>query len=184
MATTIALIALAVFIPLWGIYTYNKLVRLSVRAEESWREIDTQLKRRWDLVPHLVATVKGYAAHEKGVFTRVIEARAQALAAELPGDQAVAEVELKDALFSLFAVAEAYPELRAHENFLQMQRTLVEAEDAIQKTRQYYNAVVRELNLAVLTLPRNLIAMLFRFKPRDFYALPGEDMADQPPVRF
>lgn len=184
MATLVAVIALAVAIAIWGIYTHNRLARLTVRAEEAWREIDTQLKRRWDLIPNLVEAVRGYASHEESVFTRVTDARTRALDAETPGDRAAAEEGVKDALFSLFAIAEEYPELRANENFLTMQETLVDAEDRIRRARQYYNAVVRELNLAVLTFPRMLIAGMFRFEPRDFYALPDENMAHLPKVQL
>jgi len=184
MGTTIALIVVAVITLLWFVYTYNRLARLSVRAEESWAVIDTQLKRRWDLIPNLIQTVRGYAAHEQAVFSRVAEARADALESETPGDRAIAEHALKDALFPLFAIAEAYPELRANEGFLRMQETLVDAEDRIQRSRAYYNAVVRQLNMAVLTFPRMLVAAIFRFRPRDFYALPEEDMSTQPKVKL
>ena len=184
MGTAIALIAVVVIILLWGVFSYNRLVRLRVRAEESWRDIDTQLKRRWDLIPNLVETVKGYAAHEKGVFERVTEARARALDAKGPREQAEAEEGLKNALFSLFAVAENYPQLRANENFLELQHTLEEAEDAIQRSRRYYNAVVRELNTNILTFPRSIIAAIFHFKEREFYILPDEGERQAPQVRF
>ena len=184
MRAGIALGALVVIILLWGVFSYNRLVRLRVRAEESWRDIDTQLKRRWDLIPNLVEAVKGYAAHEKGVFERVTEARARALDAKGPREQAEAEEGLKNALFSLFAVAENYPQLRANENFLELQRTLAEAEDAIQRSRRYYNAVVRELNTNILTFPRSIIAAIFHFKEREFYMLPDEEERQAPQVRF
>ncbi|RLE35776.1 LemA family protein [Candidatus Acetothermia bacterium] len=184
MRAGIALGALVVIILLWGVFSYNRLVRLRVRAEESWRDIDTQLKRRWDLIPNLVEAVKGYAAHEKGVFERVTEARARALDAKGPREQAEAEEGLKNALFSLFAVAENYPQLRANENFLELQRTLEEAEDAIQRSRRYYNAVVRELNTNILTFPRSIIAAIFHFKEREFYMLPDEEERQAPQVRF
>jgi len=184
MGTAIALIAVVVIILLWGVFSYNRFVRLRVRAEESWRDIDTQLKRRWDLIPNLVETVKGYAAHEKGVFERVTEARARALDAKGPREQAEAEEGLKNALFSLFAVAENYPQLRANENFLELQHTLEEAEDAIQRSRRYYNAVVRELNTNILTFPRSIIAAIFHFKEREFYILPDEGERQAPQVRF
>ncbi len=158
----------------WAIFAYNRLVHWRVQAEESWHDIDTQLKRRWDLIPNVVDVVKGYASHERGVFESVTQARAHALEVESPSDQAQAEEVLKDALFSLFIVAESYPQLQANEDFVEMQRTLVEAEDAIQRSRRRYNVVVRELNTAIVTFPRNLIAAMFRFMPRDFYALPDE----------
>ena len=159
----------------WAIFAYNRLVHWRVQAEGSWRDIDTQLKRRWDLIPNVVDVVKGYASHERGVFESVPQARARALEAESPSDQAQAEEVLKDALFSLFIVAESYPQLQANENFVETQRTLVEAEDAIQRSRRRYNVVVRELNTAIVTFPRNLIAAMFKFTPRDFYA-PADEL--------
>jgi len=184
MQILIVLAIIAVAILLWGIFSYNRLVRLRVRAEESWHDIDTQLKRRWDLIPNLVETAKGYAAHEKRVFEQVTKARARALDAKGPREQAEAEEGLKNALFSLFAVAENYPELKANENFLELQKTLEEAEDAIQRSRRYYNAVVRDLNTNILTFPRSIIAAMFHFKEREFYMLPDEEEREAPRVRF
>lgn len=169
---------------LWGGLAYNRLVRLRVRSEEAWRDIDTQLKRRWDLIPNLVETVKGYAAHESEVFERVTLARSRAIDASGPREQAEAEVGLKEALKSLFAVVEAYPELKANQNFLGLQETLEQVEDAIQRSRRYYNAVVRDLNTTIQVFPRNVIANLFGFREREFYALPGEEQREAPPVRF
>ena len=169
---------------LWGVSSYNRLVRLRVRAEESWRDIDTQLKRRWDLIPNLVETVKGYASHESEVFERVTAARAAAIDASGPQEQARAEEGLRGALKSLFAVVEAYPELKANENFLQMQGTLEQVEDAIQKSRRYYNAVVRDLNTAIQVFPQSVIANLFRFETREFYELENEAERQAPQVRF
>jgi len=184
MQLFIALIVIVVIVLLWGIFSYNRLIRLRVRAEESWRDIDTQLKRRWDLIPNLVETVKGYAGHEKEVFEQVTKARARALDAKGPREQAQAEQGLKNALFSLFAVAENYPQLKANENFLELQHTLEEAEDAIQRSRRYYNAVVRELNTSILTFPRSIIAAMFKFNEREFYMLPDEEQRQAPQVRF
>ena len=169
---------------LWGVSSYNRLVRLRVRSEESWRDIDTQLKRRWDLIPNLVETVKGYASHESEVFERVTAARAAAIDASGPQEQARAEEGLRGALKSLFAVVEAYPELKANENFLQMQGTLEQVEDAIQKSRRYYNAVVRDLNTAIQVFPQSVIANLFRFETREFYELENEAERQAPQVRF
>ncbi len=169
---------------LWGGLAYNRLVRLRVRSEEAWRDIDTQLKRRWDLIPNLVETVKGYAAHESEVFERVTLARSRAIDASGPREQAEAEVGLKEALKSLFAIVEAYPELKANQNFLGLQETLEQVEDAIQRSRRYYNAVVRDLNTTIQVFPRNVIANLFGFREREFYALPGEEQREAPPVRF
>jgi LemA protein len=168
----------------WGVFTYNRLIRLKIRAEESWRDIDTQLKRRYDLIPNLVETVKGYASHEKEVFEQVTLARAKAIDASSPGAQAVAEEGLKGALKSLFAVVENYPELKANENFMQLQQTLADVEDAVQRARVYYNAVVRDLNTSIQVFPRRIIANLFGFKEREFYMLPGREQHIVPHVRL
>ena len=178
------LIVVAVVLLGWGVLAYNRLVRLRVRAEESWRDIDTQLKRRYDLIPNLVETVKGYASHEKEVFERVTLARAKAIDASSPKQQAVAEDGLKGALKSLFAVVENYPQLKANENFLGLQQSLEQTEDAVQRSRVYYNAVVRDLNTSIQVFPRNVIANLFKFKEREFYMLPSEEERLAPQVRF
>ena len=178
------LIVVAVVLLGWGVLTYNRLVRLRVRSEESWRDIDTQLKRRYDLIPNLVETVKGYASHEKEVFERVTLARAKAIDASSPKQQAVAEDGLKGALKSLFAVVENYPQLKANENFLGLQQSLEQTEDAVQRSRVYYNAVVRDLNTSIQVFPRNVIANLFKFKEREFYMLPSEEERLAPQVRF
>ncbi len=174
----------AVVILGWAVLSYNRLVRLQVRSEESWRDIDTQLKRRWDLIPNLVETVKGYAAHEKGVFEKVTQARASAINASSPQEQARAEEGLKGALKSLFAVVENYPELKANENFMQLQQTMEQIEDAVQRSRTYYNAVVRDLNTRIRIFPQSIIANMFHFKEREFYMLPGEEQREAPRVRF
>lgn len=175
---------LGVGVLLWGVLAYNRLVRLRVRAEESWRDIDTQLKRRWDLIPNLMSAVQGYASHESEVFERVTAARARSIDAGSPREQATAEEGLKTAMKSLFAVVEAYPQLQASENFMQLQQTLEQVEDAIQRSRRYYNAVVRDFNLLIQVFPRNLIAGLFGFRERQFYALSGEVERISPSVRF
>jgi len=180
----IGILAAAVLVVLWAVSIYNRLVRLRVQGEESWRDIDTQLKRRWDLIPNLVETVKGYATHEKEVFQRVTEARAHAQAATGPKEQAVAETALRNAMVNLFAVAEAYPQLKANENFLQLQGSLEEVEDAVQKSRRYYNAVVRDYNTALQVFPGSLVASLFGFKPREFYMLEDEAQREAPKVKF
>ncbi len=168
----------------WGVLIYNRLVRLRIRAEEAWRDIDTQLKRRYDLIPNLVETVKGYATHERGVFEEVTKARAAAMGATSPKEVAKAEARLKGALKSLFAVVENYPQLKANENFQQLQQTLEEVEDQIQRARMYYNAVVRDLNTNIGIFPQSLIANLFHFTPREFYTLTGEEERKAPQVRF
>ena len=180
----IGILAAAVLVVVWAIGVYNRLVRLRVQGEESWRDIDTQLKRRWDLIPNLVETVKGYATHEREVFQRVTEARAHAQAATGPKETAAAEAQLRNAMVNLFAVAEAYPQLKANENFLQLQGSLEQVEDAIQKSRRYYNAVVRDYNTALQIFPSSLVASLFGFKPREFYMLEDEQQREAPKVAF
>ena len=142
------------------------------------------MKRRWDLIPNLVETVKGYASHESDVFEQVTAARSRAIDASGPRDQAQAEVGLRGALKSLFAVVEAYPDLKANQSFLELQQTLEQVEDAVQRSRRYYNAVVRDLNTMIQVFPRNLIANLFGFREREFYALPGEEEREAPRVGF
>ncbi len=177
-------LGVAAVVLLWGVGAYNRFVRLRVRAEESWRDVDTQLKRRWDLIPNVMETVKGYATHEREVFERVTQARAQGQAATTPKEQQAADAQLRGAMLNLFAVAEAYPQLRANENFLQLQASLGEIEDAIQKSRRYYNAVVRDFNTAIEVFPGNLIAGMFGFKPREFFALEDEAQREAPKVKF
>jgi LemA protein len=184
MGAGYVVLLVVVFILGWGVLSYNRLIRLKVRSEESWRDIDTQLKRRYDLIPNLVETVKGYASHEKEVFEQVTRARAKAIDASSPKEQAIAEEGLRGALKSLFAVVENYPQLKANENFLGLQQTLEQVEDAVQRSRVYYNAVVRDLNTRINIFPQNIIANLFGFKQREFYMLPGEEQREAPAVRF
>ena len=173
------LIALAVVTGL----IYNSLVQLRVRSESAWSDIDVQLKRRHDLIPNLVETVKGYAAHEKGTFEAVIDARNRAMTAQSPAARAEAENVLTGALKSLFALAEAYPQLRAAENFGQLQQQLASIEDAIQNARRYYNAVVRDLNTKIHQFPSNVIARAFNFREREFFEI-GEAERAVPRVSF
>lgn len=157
---------------------YNSLVTLKNRADEAWSDIDVQLKRRYDLIPNLVETVKGYAAHEKEVFENVTKARTAAMAAQQAGDPAkVAEAEniLASTLKTLFAVAENYPQLKASENFLALQEELTDTENKIEAARRFYNANVRDLNIKIETFPSNIIANLFNFKKKTFFeAAEGE----------
>ncbi|MGV9001621.1 MAG: LemA family protein [Candidatus Saccharimonadaceae bacterium] len=157
---------------LWA--TYNSLVTLKIRVDEAWSDINVQLKRRLDLIPNLVETVKGYAAHESGVFQAVTEARANVINAKGVKDTAAAENQFEGALKSLFAVAEAYPELKANENFLELQRELVDTEDKIQGSRRFYNSGVTGLNTKIQTFPANIVAGMFNFKSREFFDV-GED---------
>ena len=148
---------------------YNGLVQLRVRCDSAWSDIDVQLKRRHDLIPNLVETVKGYAAHEKGTFENIARFRSQAMQATTPEDKAMAENQLSGALKSLFAVAENYPELKASEEFTQLQRSLSQTEDSIQNSRSYYNMVVRDLNTRIQVFPTNIIAGMFGFQGRGFF---------------
>jgi len=158
---------------------YNSLVQLRVRTDNAWSDIDVQLKRRHDLIPNLVETVKGYAAHEKGTFENIAKFRSMAMQATSPADKAAAENQLSGALKSLFAVAENYPELKASENFMQLQGSLGQIEDVIQNARRYYNAVVRDLNTKIQSFPTNLIAGMFGFQQRQFFEVAA---ADREPV--
>lgn len=150
---------------------YNGLVRLKVQSESAWADIDVQLKRRHDLIPNLVETVKGYAGHEKQTLEAVITARNRAMSATTPGSKAEAEGLLAQSLKSLFALAEAYPQLRAVESFTQLQGSLNQIEEAVQNARRYYNAVVRDLNTKIQEFPSNFIANFFSFKAREFFEI-------------
>lgn len=176
-------VALAV-IALFVVVTYNALVRLRVRAESAWSDIDVQLKRRHDLVPNLVETVKGYAGHERETLEAVIAARNRAVAAAGPAEAARAENALTGALRQLFALAESYPQLRAVESFTRLQSSLEEIEAAVQNARRYYNAVVRDLNTRIETFPSNLIATWFRFEKKEFFELDDEVEREAPKVDF
>ena len=148
---------------------YNSLVKLRETADGAWADVDVQLKRRHDLIPNLVETVKGYATHEKGTFEAVVEARSKAMNAQGPAESAAAENMLTGALKSLFALSENYPELRASQNFSGLQATLADLEDHIQKARRYYNAVVRDYNTKIGQVPTNLVARTFGFREREFF---------------
>lgn len=174
----ILLIVLAVLI-LFVIATYNGLVTLKNRTEEAWSDIDVQLKRRYDLIPNLVSAVKGYAAHETGVFERVTEARTKAMSATAPAEKGEAENMLTGALKSVFALAEAYPDLKANTNFLELQQELSDTENKIQASRRFYNGNVRDLNTKIESFPSNIIAGMFSFAKREFFEL-EEEAAKQP----
>jgi LemA protein len=165
----IVLLILIVLAVIFVIGMYNSLVQLRVRADSSWSDIDVQLKRRHDLIPNLVETVKGYATHEKGTFENIAKFRSQAMQATSPADKAVAENQLTGALKSLFAVAENYPELKASEQFTQLQGALSQTEDSIQNSRRYYNAVVRDLNTKIQSFPTNFLAGMFGFQQKQFF---------------
>lgn len=178
------LLILVLIIAVWTIAIYNGLVQLRVRAGGAWSDIDVQLKRRYDLIPNLVETVKGYAAHEQKVFTQVTEARSHAMQASSPKDKEEAEGALTGALKSLFAVAENYPQLRANENFMGLQRSLSEIEEALQGSRRYYNAVVRDFNTKCEVFPDRFIAQMGGFKPKEFFQLDSAEEAKTPKVSF
>lgn len=165
------IVVIALFV--WA--TYNGLVTLKVRVDEAWSDITVQLKRRLDLIPNLVNSVKGYAAHESGVFEKVTEARANALNAQGVKETAAAENQFEGALKSLFAVAESYPDLKASQNFMQLQQELVDTEDKIQAARRFYNGGVRDLNTKMQIFPNNIFAGMLGFKQREFFEV--EDMA-------
>jgi LemA protein len=171
-----------------GIYlwaTYNSLVNLNVRVDEAWSGITVQLKRRADLIPNLIETVRGYAAHEKAVFENVTLARAQTLSASGPAEAGAAEGAMQQALRSLFAVAEAYPALQASQNYLQLQQSLVDTEDKIQASRRFYNGGVRELNTKIKIFPNNLFARGLGFVEREFFEVAdGPAIAEPPRVQF
>ncbi len=181
--TVIGLIVLGVLV-LLVIYIYNGLVRAKVRVDEAWSDISVQLKRRYDLIPNLVNAVKGYASHEKTVFEDVTEARAQALSAQTVPEAAKADNQFQTALKSLFAVAEAYPDLKANQSFQQLQAELVDTEDKIQAARRFYNGAARDLNVKIQTFPTNVFAGMLGFKIRDFFEVDaGEAAAVADPVK-
>lgn len=173
--TLIVIGVLLLLIIIFLVATYNGLVTLKNRVEEAWSDITLQLKRRTDLVPNLVNTVKGYAAHESGVFEKVALARSAVMNANGAAQTAEAENMLEGALKSLFAVAEAYPDLKATQNFMQLQQELVDTEDKIQASRRFYNGGVRDLNTKIQTFPVNLVAGMFGFQSREFFEV--EDLA-------
>jgi LemA protein len=165
----IIILVIVVVIAFMVIAMYNSLVQSKVRSDSAWADIDVQLKRRHDLIPNLVETVKGYAAHEKGTFENIAKFRSQAMQATTPGDKAAAENQLTGALKSLFAVAENYPQLKASEEFTQLQGSLSQTEDAIQNSRSYYNAAVRDLNTKIQSFPTSILANMASFQQRQFF---------------
>lgn len=177
---TIILIILGVVV-LWLIGAYNSFVRLVNRTKEAWADIEVQLKRRYDLIPNLVETVKGYAKHETGAFESVTKARSQALGAQTVAEKGKAENMVSSALKSIFAIAEAYPQLRAVESFTNLQNELSDTENKIQAARRFYNGNVRDLNTKVESFPYNLLAGMFNFKQMEYFEL--EEAAAKEPVK-
>ncbi len=181
MSPTTIVIAIVVLVIIWAIATYNRLVSLKNRSAEGWSDIDVQLKRRYDLIPNLVETVKGYATHESKVFNDITEARTRAMGAQSMNDKAQAENMLSGALKSLFAVAEAYPDLKASANFGKLQDDLTDTENKIQAARRFYNGMVRDLNTALETFPSNIIGNSFGFQKREFFGVDSD--AERQPVK-
>jgi LemA protein len=173
-----------VVVALWVIGAFNGLIVLRTRVEEAWADIEVQLKRRYDLIPNLVNTVQGYAAHEKGVFQAVTEARSKAMGATGMQEKAAAENQLSGTLKSLFAVAENYPQLKASENFLDLQKNLTDTEDKIQYSRRFYNTNVRDYNIGILVFPKNIIAGIFKFTKKDMFEITSAAEREAPKVKF
>ena len=188
MEILVVVIILVVLVAIVGGYlwsTYNGLVTLNVRVDEAWSDITVQLKRRADLLPNLIETVKGYAAHEKGVFEAVTKARAETVSAGTPAEAAVAENHMQSALKSIFAVAEAYPQLQASQNYLQLQGELVDTEDKIQASRRFYNGGVRGLNTKIKVFPNTLFVRNLGFTEREFFEVSDAAAIAEPPrVQF
>jgi LemA protein len=183
---TLGWIVTAIIVAIGGylLFAYNSLVRQRNHVKEAWSDIDVQLKRRYNLIPNLVETVKGYASHEREAFDSVTAARARALSAQAPADKAEAENMLSATLKSLFAVAEAYPDLKANTNFLELQRELADTENKIQAARRFYNTTVSDYNTAIQSVPTNLIASAFSFTQEPFFELKEEAARSVPKVEF
>lgn len=165
---------------LWAIFSYNSLISLRNRTEESWSDIEVQLKRRYDLIPNLVNTVKGYATHESTAFEKVTKARSEAMSAHSVGEHAKAEGMLGGAITGLFGIAEAYPDLKANTNFMELQRELSDTENKIQAARRFYNTNVRDINTAVQSFPGNIIAGMFNFSKKEFFDIPDNGVEQNP----
>ncbi len=177
------ILAVVAVVFVWVIAIYNRFVTLTNRVKEAWSDIDVQLKRRYDLIPNLVETVKGYAAHESGTLQKVTEMRVRAMNATSPKDKADAENMLSGALKTLFAVSENYPNLKANENFVELQRELEDTENKIQAARRFYNSTVQDLNTSLQSFPSNLIGNAFGFTSRDFFQLGADEQATKEPVK-
>ena len=176
---SLILFAVLVGVLLWAIGIYNNFVKLIARSEEAWADIEVQLKRRYDLIPNLIETVKGYAKHEEGTLTKVIEARNMAMQGGSMGAQAQAQNMITDALKSVFALSEAYPDLKANQNFAKLQDELTDTENKVQAARRFYNGNVRDLAIAVATFPSNLIANMFHFTKKEYFDLPDDHAAQE-----
>lgn len=184
MSLTWIFVIIIVAIVLWLVMAYNRLVSLKNRAAEGWSDIDVQLKRRYDLIPNLVETVKGYATHEASVLEAVVAARSRAMGAQSLPDKLAAENQLSTTLKSLFAVAESYPDLKASVNFAKLQDELADTENKIQAARRFYNTMVRELNTMLEAFPSNVVGNLFKFEKREFFEVGGEAERENIQVKF
>lgn len=183
MNTTYILLGVAALVIIWIVAAYNGFITLTNRVREAWSDIDVQLKRRYDLIPNLVETVKGYATHEREAFENVTKARAAAIGAQSMIEHAQAENQLSGALKSLFAVSEAYPDLKANANFVELQRELSDTENKIQAARRFYNGVVMDLNTRLGHFPSNIVGSVFGFKSSDFFELNESEAAAKEPVK-
>lgn len=184
MTITYIILGVIAVIVLWAIFAYNSFVSLVNRTKEAWADIDVQLKRRYDLIPNLVEAVKGYAKQESTVFENVTKARSQAMQAGTPAEKGAAENMLSDTLKSLFAVSEAYPDLKSNQNFLSLQNELADTENKIQAARRFYNGNVRDLNIAIESFPGNLIAGMFKFAKMELFELTEEAAREPVAVKF
>mgnify|MGYP000855239659 CR=1 FL=1 len=180
----VVLIGLGILIVVFLIALYNSLIRLKNKTEEAWSDIDVQLKRRYDLVPNLVSTVKGYAKHESATFEQVTKSRSEAMQSKTPAEKAGAENMLTETLKSLFAVAENYPDLKANQNFIDLQNQLSQLEEAIQNSRRYYNGNVRDFNIKIESFPNNMIASYLGFKKFDFFEAASQKEKENVKVEF
>jgi LemA protein len=183
MTTLYIVLGIIAVVVLWAIFAYNGFVSLVNRAKEAWSDIEVQMKRRYDLIPNLVDTVKGYASHERQTLDSVTEARTRAMGAQTVGDHAAAENMLTGALKSLFAVSEAYPDLKANTNFLELQRELADTENKIMASRRFYNSMVQSLNTKIEQFPGNIIARTFGFIQMELFELSDTDAAAREPVK-
>lgn len=174
------LIGVVAVLVIWVIASYNGFIRLINHAKEAWADIEVQMKRRYDLIPNLVNTVKGYATHESTAFEKVTAARSAAMGAKTIGEHAKSEAMLGSAITGLFGIAEAYPDLKANVNFLELQRELSDTENKIQAARRFYNSNVRDLNTGIQQFPGNIISGMFSFKAMEFFDLPDNDVAQNP----
>lgn len=187
MTTIAVLIIIVIVIIVWGVMVYNSLIRLKNRVREAWSDIDVQLKRRYDLIPNLIETVKGYAKHESQTFKNVVEARNAAMSTQESGDtkaQAEAENMLSSTLKSIFALSENYPDLKANQNFLELQQELSDTENKIQASRRFYNGNVRDFNTKIELFPNNIMAGMLNFKTQDFFEIEDDKEKENVKVKF